>query len=174
MKNNLVLRAMQEADFPNIMVIQQACYYALEPESWASLHAKFSLSPRTCLVAETDSRLIGYLFALPWHDQSLPALNCILTELPAAPNCLYVHDLAIHPDVRHSGAGSAMIRSVRQIALQHQLSKAILVSVQGSQPFWARHGFSPRTLTSALRHKLQTYGADVLAMECDLPATPGA
>lgn len=159
---------MQEADFPDIMAIQQACYYALEPESRASLHAKFALSPATCLVATLDTHPIGYLFALPWHDQSLPELNCVLTTLPVSPNCLYVHDLAIHPQVRHSGAGSAMIQLVQRMALLRHLHRAVLVSVQQSQQFWARQGFSPRPLTPDLQKKLRTYGTDVLAMECDL------
>lgn len=156
---------MSEDDFPAVMAVQAICYTALTPESEESLLAKLRASPSTCFVATRDGTLAGYLFSVPWLSASPPALDAQTCTPPAQPDCLYLHDLAVAPAERHSGAAGALIRAFFTCVQELGLGRACLVAVQGSTGYWERHGFQMVPTSPSLRAKLQTYGEDVAYME---------
>ncbi|MCU0790349.1 MAG: GNAT family N-acetyltransferase [Nitratireductor sp.] len=165
MQTVIDIRMMAEADIPVVLEIQAVCYTELTPESGRSLHAKLEASRSTCLIASIEGATVGYLIALPWEFSSPPVLNAETCRLPAAPDCLYLHDLAVAPDARRYGTGRALVEALLARLGELGLGRASLVAVQNSAPYWERHGFRAVPLSEPLKAKLSTYGADAQYME---------
>lgn len=150
------------------MLIQSACYGGDIPESRASLRAKLAASPESCFVAVDGGDVIAYLIALPWLSQAPPSLNAPTCELPAHPDCVYLHDLSVLPAARGTGIGGLMIAHFFAYCRQSALTKASLVAVQSSATFWRGFGFNSIKLDAALTKKLATYGHDAEFLMCEI------
>lgn len=166
------IRPMQAPDLDSVMSIQAVCYSGDIPESRASLQAKFDASPTTCLVAESKRRVQAYLFALPWLSSAPPSLNATSCELPAHPNCLYLHDLSVVPALRGTGTGRALIQRFFELQQEYCLSLACLVAVQNSVPYWRRFGFEVVAENPLFFEKLASYGADARFMRRQAELAP--
>jgi len=162
------IRMMEAADIRAVLRIQAVCYTELIPESDASLHAKLSASPSTCLIASLEGDSVGYLLSLPWEFSNPPALNAETCRLPLSPDCLYLHDLAVMPNARKLGTGRALVEAFLIRLRESGLGRASLVAVQNSAPYWERYGFRAVPQPEPLKSKLATYGKSVEYME--LPA----
>jgi predicted N-acetyltransferase YhbS len=158
---------MAEADIPAILEIQAACYTELVPESDESLRAKLRASPGTCQVACLSDRVVAYLISIPWERSKPPALDARTCKLPPAPDCLYLHDLAVLPSARHSGAGRALVDATLAQLEALSLGHASLIAVQSSAAYWKRYGFNVVEPSEALRAKLSTYGTGAVYMELE-------
>jgi len=156
---------MTAADLPAVLRIQALCYTDVTPESRQSLHSKLEASRSTCLIARIGQAVVAYLISLPWHHGQPPALNEPTCRLPPSPNCLYLHDLAVAPQARASGAGRALVDAFLSRLKQSDLGRASLVAVQDSAPYWERHGFRAMPVSPALKASLATYGARAAYME---------
>ena len=62
------------------------------PEVFAE---KLRLYPQGCLALALGERVAGYVFSHPWRIGDAPPLDAFLGALPASPDCLYLHDIAI-------------------------------------------------------------------------------
>ena len=162
---NVIVRRMEFADLPRVMEIQAACYFEVPPESERCVQSKFVASPDTCFVAQRGSQVIAYLFALPWRFDSPPELELFPCELPATPDCLYLHDLAVAPEARGKEAGLKLVQVFLAALDTFKLSKATLIAVQGTSLYWQRHGFREVAGTPVLDRKLASYGGDNRYME---------
>jgi predicted N-acetyltransferase YhbS len=165
MNRSIHIRTMAQDDLPAVLAIQALCYTELTPESRESLRAKLCASPSTCLIAWLGERAVGYVIALPWEFSSPPALDARTCRLPPSPDCLYLHDVAVRPDARSTGAGRALVEAALSGLAPLGLQRASLVAVQGSMPYWQRHGFRTVSASKALRDRLATYGSSVQYME---------
>lgn len=172
MRDTVAIRPMTTADIPAVLAIQAVCYTELVPESLASLHAKLHASPSTCFVAAVGSEATGYLIALPWTAASPPELDATSCRLPDSPDCLYLHDLAVLPEVRRFGVGRALVDAFFAELSRLALARAGLVAVQDSVGYWARYGFRVVEPTAQLKAKLATYGEGVAYMELHAAKTP--
>lgn len=159
------IRLMSEADLPSVLAIQHACYIEQFRESRESLHAKLLASPPTCFIASLAGDAVGYLFSVPCESSNPPRWNAATCQLPASPDCLYLHDLAVLPSARRSGAGRALVGKFLDRLRASNTGRACLIAVQNSMPYWERHGFRPVPLSGVLKAKLSTYGDQVAFME---------
>ena len=170
----LDISPLRADELPAMLRIQAQCYTAIVPESAAALEAKRRAAPATCLAARRAGVLIGYLLSLPLRWPALPPLDC--AEHPPQPNAdtLYLHDLALLPAARGSGAGARLVRLALARGAGQGLGQAALVAIQGSVPYWRRHGFAVSAVPdAATAAHLRSYGADARLMRRPLPA-PGA
>lgn len=165
MNSTLTIRNMISQDLKPVLEIQSECYTAIEPESRKSLSSKLNASPSTCFVACDGGNVVGYLISLPWIFAAPPALNAPECEIPASPDCLYLHDLAVAPTARRAGAGQVLVNEFLLKIRELGLVRASLIAVQGSAPYWRRYGFYRVALTASLKSKLSTYGDGVEYME---------
>lgn len=164
--NALTLAPLRAADMPAVMRIQAQCYTAIVPESLQSMSAKQQAAPHTCHAAWRQGELVGYLLALPVRGLALPALDSPACTIDPAADALYLHDLALSPAARGSGAGQALVARTLAVGAQLGLRRALLVAIQGSAPYWARQGFDGiDPTTEAVRAKLASYGADARLMQ---------
>lgn len=155
----MILRPMTPADLPGVLAVQAACYEPAYHEPQVAFHAKLTQCADTCWVMAQDASVAAYLVCLPVTDAALPALHQADWQRPRRASALYLHDLAVSPTLRGSGAASRLIEQAIQAARASGLSSLVLVAVQGSVPFWQRHGFEDARLPDAKRPaSLQTFG----------------
>ena len=159
----LRVRLMAESDLEAVVQIQDACYTSIVPESRGSLRAKLLVSPRTCLVAETQAGVVGYAIAVPVKYPQLPALDAPRWVPPPDSDTLYLHDVAVSQEGRGNGAGAAMVAGILTAAEEAGWSRICLVAIQGSVPYWSRFGFRLAPANDA-PGKLASYGADAQLM----------
>ncbi len=118
-------------------------------EDAAIFAERLHLCPQGCHALDGPAGLAGYIISHPWHSNSPPPLNTLLGALPVPAATWYIHDLALHPSARGSGAAPAIIA---QLAAHGRIE---LIAVGASPRFWARQGFRPAPLPEA---KLASYG----------------
>lgn len=156
-------RPMTAADLPAVMAVAGVVHPGY-PEDEAVFAERLRLFPDGCLVLEGREGLGGYVVSHPWHRAAPPALNSLLAGLPVQAGCFYIHDLALLPATRGSGAGGAVVASLVRIAAQAGLPCLSLVAIDGSSGFWRRQGF--RELHDpALAAKLASYDDAARYME---------
>lgn len=145
------------SDLPRVAEIAGEVHPAF-PEDAAVFAERLRLYPQGCHVFVQDGSVSGYVISHPWHEAAPPALNSLLHELPAAPATYYIHDLALLPAARRSGAGAAIVARLIAHARRAELPSMSLVAVGGSQAFWRRHGFRPAQ-DDNFAAKAASYGA---------------
>lgn len=169
----VAIRPMSAADLPSILAIQALCYTELILESEQSLRAKLHASPLTCHVvchlssgvSNREEQVIGYLIAVPCCLGEPPPLNAQACILPAHADSLYLHDMAVMPTARKTGAGKALVEKFLAQIEELNFRSATLVAVQGSRRYWQRYGFQTATTSAALQTKLLSYGDNVEYMQ---------
>lgn len=122
---------------------------------------RLTLSPDGCWLLEGERAPLGYVLAHPWRLGSVPALDTVLGTLPEAADTFYLHDLALLPGARGTGAAGRIVRKLIEGAKDYPTMS--LVAVNGSQPFWSRFGFVPHE-DAALGAKLASYDAQACYM----------
>lgn len=133
------------------------------PEDAEVFAERLRLHPPGCLVLMRQGRLAGYAISHPWRAGRPPALNSLLGTLPPAPDTYYLHDLALLPEARGSGAASAFIEVLLACAREAKLAQLSLVAVNHSASFWQRHGFGA-VEDMALQEQLRTYDSAACLM----------
>lgn len=160
-------RAMTEADLPAAAALATAIHPAY-PEDDAVFAERLVLYPDGCRVFDRGKGPEAYVVSHPWRHRAPPALNSLLGKLPAEPSTFYIHDLALSPEVRKTGAASQIVAWLANHALVEGMPHMSLIAVNGSAGFWQRQGFTPmqdRTLALTL----SSYGSDSHFMTRDLP-----
>lgn len=152
---NVVWRPMSPDDLPRVARLA-ARVHAAYPEDEGVFAERLRLYPAGCHVYEAGGRLLGYVLSHPWADRAAPALNSLLGALPASPATYYLHDLALLPEARGAGAGSAIVAALVAQARAEHLPTMSLVAVHESEAFWRRHGFEA-VEDAALSEKLRSY-----------------
>ena len=167
---SVLWRPMTTADLPAVLAVA-AVVHPDYPEDEAVFSERLRLFPDGCLVLAGDGGLCGYVVSHPWCRSAPPALDSLLGGLPAQAGCFYIHDLALLPAARGSGAGGMIVASLVEIAARVGLPCLSLVAIDGSSGFWRRQGFRERH-DPALAAKLASYDDAARYMERDLD--PGA
>jgi predicted N-acetyltransferase YhbS len=132
---------MGAADIPAVLAIQARCYDAAKHESAAVFQAKLAAAPGCSFVAGREGDTLGYLVAVPALLGLPPPLHGEDCPLPPAPDCLYLHDMAVAPEARGSGSAQALVAAF--FAQQRRLGFAhsALTAVNGAAGYWERLGF---------------------------------
>jgi ribosomal protein S18 acetylase RimI-like enzyme len=148
-------RPMVAADLPVVKSLADLIHPAF-PESEAVFANRLALHPAGCAVLGGADGLKGYVLSHPWLDRSPPPLDAVLTPA-TSPTTYYIHDLALLPETRGSGVGTAIVGVLAARARAGNLPNMTLVAVNNSVHFWQRQGFTV-TDDPALSAKLASYG----------------
>ncbi len=149
-------RGMSAADLAAVERIG-ALVHPDHPESPAVFAERVRLCPAGCLVLAGSAGPLGYAIAHPWRFAQPPPLDTLLGALPSQPDTLYIHDIALMPATRGSGAGAAAVFRLAGLAGTLGLPSLSLVAVAGSHGFWQRQGFAAHD-EPAMQPKLASYG----------------
>ncbi len=125
---------------------------------------KLALFPAGCFALERDGAVLGYAIAHPWLENEIPPLDAFLNRLPDAPDCLFLHDVAIAAEGRGHGSAGALIDLLASVAQCERLFSLALVSMYGSDVLWRRLGFE-RFRSDRLSARLANYGAGAVYMK---------
>lgn len=155
-------RLMTAADLPAVNMLA-ALIHPAYPEDDAVFAERLRLYPKGCQVLVQNGKIAAYVVSHPWVDRAPPALNALLGELPARPSTYYLHDIALLPEVRGSGAAMDVLTSLVEQALAERLPSLSLIAVNGSAGFWQRQGFAA-VPDGPPAEKLHSYGADAQFM----------
>ncbi|MGL4284906.1 MAG: GNAT family N-acetyltransferase [Phreatobacter sp.] len=155
-------RPMQQGDLGLVSAIARSVHPDF-PEDDAVFAERLELYPAGCFMLEVGGQAAGYLLSHPWRFGQLPALNALLGRLPEIASTYYLHDIALLPAARGSGAASTIVAALVSHAAGQGLPNLSLVAVNGSQGFWQRHGFSV-VADPALTDKLASYDAAACLM----------
>jgi ribosomal protein S18 acetylase RimI-like enzyme len=168
----LLIRPLALADLPGLLDVQRSCYGGGYVES-AEVFAQRIACPTQCsLVLEVQGRVMAYLAA---YDSMMGKVTQLHGEFEPAPHpdTLYLHDLAVLPELGGQGMAARLLHTLWQGAQRRGLQRAALVSVQGSQGFWQHHGYVAYTLQdTAQRERLAAYGRDAVYMMRRLDSAP--
>lgn len=135
------------------------------PEHRAVFAERLALYPAGCFVLPSDEGLAGYALSHPYVKDTAPALNTLLGALPENCDTYYIHDVALLPNARQTGAGARIVALLKAQARKASFDNLSLVAVNDSAPFWTRHGFVAREV-AGIRGKLESYGEGAVYMRC--------
>ena len=148
-------RPMSPADLPAALAVADIVHPRY-PEDPAIFAERLALYPPGCLVLMQGEDRIGYIVSHPWSYGEPPALNSLLGVLPIPPTTYYIHDIALLPQARRTGAAKTVIAQLVDQAEVLGLPNLSLIAVNDSVAFWQRHGFAV-TSDPALDKKLLSY-----------------
>lgn len=160
-------RAMTVSDLYAVSRIAAAVHPGF-PEDDAVLDERRLLWPDGCRLLTQDGVAAGYVLSHPWVYPSCPPLNARLGGLPDTADTFYIHDLALLPIARGSGAAGAVVDQLRASARDAGFPRLSLVAVNNSGGFWRRQGFEAVD-APGLAAKLSSYGEDARLMVQHLP-----
>lgn len=155
MLKDVAWRALTTYDLPAVQGIADTVHADFF-ESAEVLAERQRLYRNGCYLLEIGEKPVGYVLSHPWRYGSLPPLNTLLGQLPAEPDTYYLHDLALLPVARRIGAASKIVAALEKHARSEGYPTMTLVAVNGSMPFWQRHGFEIADLPE-LYGKLLSY-----------------
>jgi ribosomal protein S18 acetylase RimI-like enzyme len=155
-------RAMTPDDLDGVVAVA-AIGFPDHREDRDCFESRLSVYPQGCFVLAEGETVQGYLIAYPWAMDSAPVLNRAIQTLPTNAAALYLHDLALHPDVRGGGWSRSAMATVLDLALHGDWPVIALVAVNDAVRFWEGHGFSVRD-TPEMATKLASYGTDARYM----------
>ncbi|WP_432241251.1 GNAT family N-acetyltransferase [Herbaspirillum robiniae] len=162
MSHSHTWRAMQAGDLDAVMAIAAQVHEGFF-ERREVFAERLALYPRGCMIAQGEGIVCGYAFMHPAKIGYPPALDSLLTQLDAAADCLYLHDVALLPAARGAGLGRALILLLAELALRDAYRFAALVAVHGSAPYWRSCGFEAlENAPPSLAEKLASYDAQAL------------
>ena len=155
MSTDIHWRALTTLDLPAVEAIAAAVHPDF-PEDAMVLAERQLLYPAGTRLLELGGVPSGYVLTHPWRFRQLPALNSLLGAIPADADTYYLHDLALLPTARGTGAAGAVVTDIISYAHSEGFATMSLVAVNGSVPFWRRHGFVVAEAPE-LAHKLLSY-----------------
>lgn len=155
-------RPMTQADIPVVDAIAADVHAAL-PEHPFVFAERQRIYPEGCFVLEADGAPAGYVVSHPWHYLRPPSLNTLLDRIPQDASTYYIHDMALLPGARRTGAGSVMARRLFDHAVAAGLPSVSLIAVYDAASFWRRQGFD-FVDEPALVKKLAGYGPEARMM----------
>jgi ribosomal protein S18 acetylase RimI-like enzyme len=148
-------RPMTQADLPAALAVADIVHPRY-PEDPAVFAERLALYPAGCLVLTRGEDRIGYIVSHPWTYGAPPALNSLLGALPVPPSTYYIHDIALLPQARGTGAANAVIQRLIDHAQEKGFPNLSLTAVNDSVAFWERLGFR-LAADPALERKLRSY-----------------
>jgi ribosomal protein S18 acetylase RimI-like enzyme len=147
---------MKSSDLPQVNHIADQIHLSL-PERPEVFTDKYQTFPEGAFVLENGGDIVGYGLSHPWVIGDIPPLDEFLGLPQSAPNCLYLHDVAILDEARGRGFARELITMMVTIGIAHRLHALALVSVYGTNMLWRRYGFNEME-DAKLVNKLSTYG----------------
>lgn len=136
-----VWRAMEADDIAGVAAISDAVHGRFT-EPAEVYRERLSLYPGGCFVLEQDGALAGYLVSHPWTRRSSPELGQLIGSLPQPGQTYYLHDLALLPAARGTGAGRSGLDLVERCARAAGFADVTLTAVHGADSYWAARGFA--------------------------------
>jgi GNAT superfamily N-acetyltransferase len=157
-----IWRNLTPNDIDSLMRVADAIHPDL-PESAQIFAERINLYPEGCLTLETENgQVSGYAISHPIRHHQPPALDTLLGAIPSDADQYYIHDIAILPEFRGCGLAAQCVERLLGFAKRGGFPVTCLVSVYGTERFWAQFGFGSDVVGGDLEGKLSGYGDDAV------------
>jgi len=166
----MIWRLMTGEDMDAVSAVSDAVHGPYT-EPRAVYAERRDLYPTGCFVLETDNGVVGYLIVHPWRHEAPPPLGEMVHALPNTADSLYLHDLALTPDVRGTGMGASGTAIAFDLAVSTGLYDLFLLAVGNADRFWATRGFTPVRNVALADHLCTAYGPEVIYIHCRVSST---
>ncbi|WP_010546221.1 GNAT family N-acetyltransferase [Sphingomonas elodea] len=153
----LALSPLEPRHLPQALALQAQVYPAFLVEPRQAFASRLHVAAPYCLAAERDQLLVAYLLAHGWPSEAPPDVGSVL-DPDMRGDALFLHDLAVSPAARGTGAGRALVEHALARAAADGLRRAELIAVEGAADFWSRMGFTADPPAPALAAKVAAYG----------------
>ena len=121
------------------------------------------------MVRPGQTTLLAYLAAYWSNPGKITPLDGDFSAPAPGPHVLYLHDMSVLPELSGQGVARHLVQHLFAAARQRGVQQAALVSVQGSQTYWERQGFSVKPVLDAQQSMhLETYGPGATYMTAAL------
>lgn len=161
--NAMAFRRMLADDLDAVMAVQIEAYGVGFVEGCDVLAQRLAAAPETAWVAVDSIGVCGYLVACLSQRGRVTALGSGFS-VATAPDCLYLHDLAVSARASGHGVGPELVRLAHAFARDARLAWSALVSVQDSRTFWVRLGYAEDPPAADEVAKLGDYPGEVRYM----------
>ena len=142
MADALNLIAIGHGHLNGVLALQARAYAPELHESATVLGSKLGAHCGISHGIEASNTLQAYAIAYRIsHGAALLWNEPLAQHAPAEDDWLYVHDIAVNPHCVGEGLAARLMQAVLDAGRRLTLSRAMLVAVQGAEPYWARHGF---------------------------------
>jgi GNAT superfamily N-acetyltransferase len=133
------IRQLTGDDLPQVLLVQEDCYPPALLEDEETFSCRLFLFPEGCLGAFEGGRLVAYVFSHPWSSGEIVPLHASPGALPGAPDCVYIHDLAVMRPWRKRGIADLLLTRLFDLAHSCSLENVGLVAVNRSEPYWEKY-----------------------------------
>lgn len=161
---------MKQTDLLSVAALAEQAHPQF-PEDPKVFAEKQRLFEPFCFTLEFGSAIAGYCIAHPWMRDKVPVLNRLLGAAPQAPDCLFIHDVAVAPAARGKGATTALMESLTAAAQSYGLNAITLVALYGSNKMWNRYGFHAVAIEKT---EIKSYGPSAIYMLKSVNSHPRA
>lgn len=154
-------RHMTAADLPAVSAISDRVHgrYSEAIEVYGE---RLALYPPGCFVLDAaDDAIAGYLITHPWLRNAPPKLGAMLHALRSDADTYYLHDIALLPETRGTGAGRSAVELAVETACTSGFGEITLMAVGGADSFWSAQGFA---VVDAAPEVLASYGPEARLM----------
>jgi GNAT superfamily N-acetyltransferase len=127
-------------DLPGIMRLQLQSYEASLREPASLFERIIGASPETCLAADHEGAIAGYLLAHAVAD-GFSDFGKGPAPLSGSETALYLHDMCVSPAHRHEGIGRLLFAALNARLESGGCTRITAVAVQDSESFWTKRGF---------------------------------
>ena len=148
-------RQMTAADMPQVIALA-ARIHIDHPEDDDVIIERRTFFPEGCLVLESGDAIYGYTLVHPAEFEMPPALNKLIGRAPRATDTLHIHDVALAPEARGTGAAQKALKIIEDTAKSNAYRQISIVAVNGTEPFWQKQGFKHHR-SEKLDKKLASY-----------------
>lgn len=150
MSSTLLIRPLRPEDISEVLALQASVYPPAYHEAGAAFLSRLAYGRGLPVLArDGGGKMVGYLFAHPWHRGGVPALGRLLPDCGAADR-LFVHDLTVAPASQGGRVGYRLLATLLAQANALGLAEVGLVAVAGAAGYWSCLGFVPDTGAGAL------------------------
>ncbi len=150
---------MVAADRAAVAAIERDSPNPLPSAGEAVFADRLAAFPERCLVAGPERAVAGCAIAPPGRLGTVPALGPAHIDIPQAPDCLRLHDVALRPARRGRGPVPALLARLDALARAQRM--LALTAVHGAETLRSRHGFAAASGDNAT---LAAYGATARVM----------
>jgi len=138
----ILLRNLKDEDIKEAHSLGNICYPLDLHESLESFQWRFKIYSEGCRGAWVDNVLCGYIVAHIWKLNEIVYLNDDSYGLPKDADCMYIHDVAIHPLYHNKHLGSRLVSDIITLAVCKNIYNFAGVAIKSTEGYWKRWGFS--------------------------------
>lgn len=143
------IRVASVADLDDILRLQALAYGEYFNEPAEALMSKIMLGNESSFVALKDDVVCAYAIAFPWVGGKPVVLHSIDISLSGDANVMYIHDVAVDPQLHKMGIAQSLVDAIVNRANELSISQFELVAVQDSAEFWKCNGFTESGIAGA-------------------------